>query len=127
MSTDIGKEYEYDMEDLIGLERVPGSGNGWAHKLDVKGRGTRWSLKATSKSSFRVGEDMIAEAIRATAGIGGTGETPVWGVRTSVGDFVIMRTEDWIRFMKSDVFSIPLTKSEERRARAQIPELFRNE
>jgi hypothetical protein len=124
----IGTEFENDLASELGLQRVPGSGNQWHAKLDVKGRGTRWSLKATSDDGFRVSHSMIMEAIFATEGIGGTGEIPVWAIRLGTGDdFIIMRKQDWIRFMKDEGFSIPKSKSEERRQRAATPQLLREE
>jgi hypothetical protein len=123
----IGTEFEHDLARELGLQRVPGSGNRWFAKLDIRGRGTRWSLKATDDNGFRVDEGMLDEAINACESIGGTGETPVWAVRIRAGDFIIMRADDWIRFMKEESFSIPQTKSEERRARSKVPQLLREE
>ena len=123
----IGTEFELDLAKRLGLKRVPGSGNKWHNKLDIKGRGTRWSLKATGDSGFRVDSSMLSEAIVSCEGIGGSGETPVWAVRISDGDFIIMRAEDWIRFMKDDSdFSVPATNAEKRRARARQTQLGRN-
>lgn len=123
----IGTEFEMELADELGLERVAGSGSGWSSKLDVRGRNTRWSLKATSDDGFRVDIKMLREADSVCGGIGGTGETPIWAVRINPGDFIIMRKEDWIRFMKEDSFSVPLSKSEERRKRASVPQLLRGE
>lgn len=123
----IGTEFENELAKELGLKRVPGSGNQWHNKLDVKGRGTRWSLKATGDSGFRIDASMLREAIDACGGIGGTGETPVWAVRIPDGDFIIMRSEDWIRFMKEDAeFSIPQSSAEKRRSRARQTQLGRN-
>jgi len=123
----IGTEFENDLAKELGLKRVPGSGNRWFAKLDIRGRGTRWSLKATGDSGFRVDEGMLMEAVNACESIGGTGEIPVWAVRTSIGDFIIQRKEDWIRFMREETFSVPQTKSQERRSRSKIPQLLRRD
>lgn len=125
----IGTEFELDLAKDLGLKRVAGSGNKWHNKLDVKGRGTRWSLKATGESGFRVDGSMLHEAVSATESIGGSGETPIWAVRVEEGDFIIMRKEDWIRFMKDDAeFSIPNTnKAQQRRARAMTSQLSRED
>jgi len=123
----IGFEFESFLADRLGLQRVPGSGNKWYNKLDVRGRGTRWSLKATGESGFRVTSNMINEALNVTDGIGGTGETPVWAVRVDEGDFIIMLLEDWIKLVKEEGFSIPPTKTDEKRRRANTPQLLRGE
>lgn len=122
----IGTQFELDLAKDLGLKRVAGSGNQWHNKLDVKGKGTRWSLKATEASGFRVDGAMLHEAVIATEGIGGGGETPIWAVRVDEGDFIIMRKDDWIRFMKEDAeFSVPQTNAEKRRARANQTQLGR--
>jgi hypothetical protein len=123
----IGTDFEFELAEELGLQRVPGSGNKWANKLDVKGKGTRWSLKATGKSGFRVGAAMLAEALHVTEGIGGTGETPVWAVRVKEGDFVIMRLDDWVKLVRDEGFSIKPTKTEEKRRRASTPQLLRGD
>lgn len=124
----IGTEFELDIEKEFGLRRVPGSGSGWKHKLDVQGRGTRWSLKATEKEGFRVDGEMLREAIRETEGVGGTREIPIWAVRIiGLDDFVIMRKEDWKNMMTSEPIEIPVSKSRERRLRSKIPQLLRRD
>jgi hypothetical protein len=118
----IGTQFELDLAKELGLNRVPGSGNQWYAKLDVSGKGTRWSLKATGKKGFRVDDEFVEEAV---AGLQHD-EVPMWAVRIEeVGDFVMMRKEDWIRERKEKTFTIPATKAEERRSRAKVPQLMR--
>lgn len=123
----IGTEFEEELANELGLKRVGGSGNGWSSKLDIRGRATRWSLKATDESGFRVDGNMLKEAVLVCESIGGTGETPIWAVRVKEGDFIIQRAEDWIRFMKDGEFSIPASKSEQRKARSKVPQLLRGQ
>jgi hypothetical protein len=123
----IGTQFEQELADELGLKRVGGSGSGWSSKLDVRGKETRWSLKATADDGFRLDRKTIQEALQATGGIGGTGETPIWAVRISLGDFIVMRKEDWIRFMTEDSFSIQPSGSEQRRNRAKVPQLLRED
>ena len=122
----IGTKFEKELADELGLKRVSGSGSGWSSKLDVRGRNTRWSLKATGEDGFRLDGNMLREADSVCGGIGGTGETPIWAVRILSGDFIIQRKEDWIRFIKEDSFSVPQTKAEERKAIAKTPQLMRD-
>lgn len=124
----IGTEFELDLANELGLKRVAGSGNQWSSKLDVRGKSTRWSLKATLNTGFRIGKDMLDEAVNVVGGIGGTGETPIWAVRlVDVEDFIIMRKSDWIRFMKEEEFSIKQTGAEKRRHTASVPQLLRED
>ena len=123
----IGTEFEHDLADELGLKRVAGSGNQWSSKLDVRGKGTRWSLKATLNNRFTINEEMLTEAVNVVGGIGGTGETPIWAVRlVDVEDFIIMRKSDWIRFMKEEEFVVKQTGAEKRRHTASVPQLLRD-
>ena len=118
--------FEHDLADDLGLRRVPGSGNQWSHKLDVSGRGTRWSLKYTEKDGYRLSAHDINEALSATAS---SGEVPIWAVRleNAEDDFIIMRKSDWVSFLIERTFSIPQTKAQERRSRSRVPQLLREE
>jgi hypothetical protein len=58
-----GRDWEEDFAKEFGLTLVPGSGAPWySGKLDVSGKGARWSLKWTSKESYRLTLDDLTEA-----------------------------------------------------------------
>lgn len=124
--SNIGTQFEEDLAEELGLRRVPGSGNQWHSKMDVHGRDMRWSLKATDKEGYRVNREFFEENLRATTGLGGTGETPMWALRFPFGDFVIMRKDDFIA--TGGEFSVPAsTSGQDRRNRASVPQLLREE
>lgn len=122
------EQFEHDLAETLGLQRVPGSGNQWHSKLDVRGKDTLWSLKYTERDTgLRLDKKTLVEAIVATGGIGGTGGIPIWANRIEgLDDFVTMRLSDWISFILSESpFKIPASKSEERKKRASVPQLLR--
>lgn len=61
----IGTEFEEDLSKEFGIQKTPSSGNKWYAKMDLFGRGARWSLKATAKKSISIGQDVIDEAVDA--------------------------------------------------------------
>lgn len=121
--------FEHDLAEELGIQRVPGSGSQWHSKLDIQGKGTRWSLKYTDEKGINLTRATLAEAILACGGIGGTGETPVWATRLNgMDDFVTMRLSDWKSFfMENNAFKIEQSKVQERRARAKTPQLMRED
>jgi hypothetical protein len=119
-------EFEEDLAEELGVQRVPGSGSQWHSKLDIKGKGTLWSLKCTGKEGFRIDKKMLLEAILATGGVGGTGDIPVWAVRLlGIEDFIIMRKDDFKTLVSDGSFTIEPSKSQERRNRSRVPQLLR--
>jgi hypothetical protein len=125
----IGRKFEEDFAQEMDLSRVQGSGNQWHSKLDVRGRGTLWSLKATRSAQIS-GED-FREAIMATLGPGGDGRLALMAVRFFAEseeelDLVMMRKDEFFRLVAGDLeLTVPNSKSQERMARAAIPELLR--
>lgn len=124
--SNIGRQFEDDLAAELGVQRVPGSGNQWHSKMDVYGRDMRWSLKATEKNGYRLDEEFFEECLRATGGLHGTGETPMWALRFPFGDFVIMRKDDFIS--TSGEFTVPTsTRAQERKNRSTVPQLLRED
>lgn len=126
----IGTKFENELAKEFGLERVPGSGSTWHSKLDLYGNKARWSLKATAQPKFPIRLIDIKETLDACYGTGGTGETPLWAARTIVGDFIIMRKEDFMIWESEDgdKFINPFAEKPqvaERKKRAKTPELLR--
>lgn len=122
------EQFENDLAKELQMERVPGSGATWHSKLDVAGKGTRWSLKYTEKDSITISKTkVIEEALAATGGLGGTDEIPLWAFRIQDTDLVMMRKEDFYRMVEEEVKLIKPTKAQERRARSRVPVLMREE
>ena len=124
-----GREWEKEIADEFGLTLVPGSGAPWHSKLDITGQGARWSLKWTSKDSYRVTKEDLEEAIDATRGMGGTGEIPFWAFHIAGQDFVMMRKDDFKSYQQGDLVVIPekRTKTAIRARLSDIPILLREE
>lgn len=123
----IGRQFEEDLSEDFGLSRVPGSGNKWYNRLDIKGFKFRWSLKATGKRSASIKSDDIEEAIVVCSE---DGSTPLWAYRIDGVDLIMMLKDDFVSFSKgeheSPISVEPSKGSQERKARAKIPALFRD-
>jgi hypothetical protein len=118
-----GRDFETDLAVAFGVDVTPGSGNQWHSKLDLKGKGVRISAKASRKHVV-VDNDLIDEAV-----IGcDDGTIPLWAFRIPAGDFIMLDIDDFKSFMAGEIeFDIPHTKSEERKARARVPQLLRGD
>lgn len=125
-----GRDWESDFAEEFGLTLVPGSGAPWwSGKLDVTGEGARWSLKWTSKESYRLTQKDINEALEATRGLGGTSEIPLWAFNIQGEELVMMRKEDFKQIQSGELNVLPevRTKTLERTRLAEIPILLRND
>lgn len=126
-----GRDFERELADEFGLSLVPGSGNQWWAKLDLKGRRARWSLKYTESNSFPLRRVDFEEALEATTGLQGDGSISLFAVRIDglPDDLVLMWKNDFIMLQAGELQLIgseaPPKKSEERRARSRVPVLMR--
>lgn len=126
---DLGTQFEIDLAKELGIKRVPGSGNQFHSKLDLHGKGARWSLKATEKASASIKVEDIIEAINACYNIVGDGSIPLWAYRIQGHDMVMMRKEDFIEYQRGELELIEQKvddKYEQRTARANTPRLLRD-
>jgi hypothetical protein len=125
-----GRAWEVEFSREFGLSLVPGSGSTWySGKLDVEGRGARWSLKWTSKDSYRLTKKDIREAVEATKGIGGTGEVPFWAFNIGGEEMIMTRKEDFKQIQSGELKVIPerRTKTDIRTKLSDVPILLREE
>jgi len=126
-----GTEFEEEMATELCLESIVSSGSTWHSKLDLKGILTRWSLKFTRSKSFVVSQDLIDEAVKACDGPGGDGRIPLWLFRlnNSKYDMIMMRKNDFKMMNETEVKLMPTdnSKIEQKRKRASLPQLFRDE
>lgn len=125
-SKEIGDEWEAELARKIGGRKVAASGAKWHSKLDVRGRRTIWSAKATEAASFRVDADMLREmrGSVATPGALGLDVTPILAVRTGSGDeVVVIQIDDFLALMSSEEsYGGPQIKP---KSRDRSPQLFR--
>jgi hypothetical protein len=124
-----GRDWESDFAKEFGLELVPGSGSPWwSGKLDVYGKGARWSLKWTSKESFAVTKKIIEEALQATSGLTGASEIPMWAFNLQGEELIMMRKEDFKQMQAGELNVLPevRTKTAERNKLAETPILLRH-
>ncbi len=126
----IGDEFEKELSDEFGLSRVPGSGNQSHSKLDLYGLGFRWSLKATDGVSCSIKLRDIEEAIQASYGLNGTGETPIWAFRIQDQDMIMLDKDTFKALCAGDIRPIGEEKGKEkvneRRRLASTPSLLRD-
>lgn len=117
-----GLDFEVDLMRELGVELLPGSGNQWFSKLDLKGQGFRISAKS-SRSRVVVDDKLINEALSGCD----DGAIPLWAIRVPSGDFIMMDIDTFKAFQNADIqLNIPSTKSETRKARADTPQLLRD-
>lgn len=127
MSAGIGEQWEVDLAQKTGGNVVPGSGSRWHSKLDVRGRKTLWSAKATAAASFRVDHDMLRElrSSIATPGALGLDVVPILGVRLGNGEEVaVCLLDDFMTMMSAvnESFTPPPIRP---RIRDNRPQIFR--
>jgi hypothetical protein len=125
-----GREWEQEFANEFGLTLVPGSGSPWwSGKLDVSGAGARWSLKWTSKDSYRFTAHDLNEALEATGSLSGTSEIPLWALNIQGRELVIMRKEDFKQMQVGELNVLPekRTKTAERTRLSEIPILLREQ
>jgi len=124
-----GNRFERFWARVFGVEPTRGSGNQWFAKLDVPDGGAiLWSCKSTDAESFRLTKATMREAQEAATGMGSSGET-IPGVATAVDGEVLvtLRAEDFLRMFTANVKYITPSKGEQKRLRAKVPELLRED
>lgn len=130
-----GREFEDELALEFGLDVVPGSGSQWHSKLDITGKGARWSLKYTEGHSVPLTAVDLYEAVEACEGIGADGSMPLWAIRMEKlfgvceTDFVLLRKEDFRSLAAGELELIApeKPKAAQRKARAAIPALLRED
>lgn len=123
-----GREFEKEFAKRLGANLVPGSGNQWWMKLDVKGKSFLWSCKYTSKETFAISRGILHEAVRAVIGPGGVGGDvyPGLAVRIVDEDYIIMRANDFYDLVSSGVEIVAPSRREGKMKRGNIPYFKRN-
>lgn len=124
-SREIGDEWEKELARKIGGKKTPASGSRWYSKLDVRGKKTLWSAKATEAASFRVDADMVREMQGSvnTPGALGMDVTPILAVRLGTGQEVaVVGLDDLLHLLSESVLGGgPIVA----KTRDKRPQLFR--
>jgi len=125
-----GRRFEEFWAKLFGVRPQKGSGNVWHAKMDVGDGSILWSCKHTDRESFSLSRQLMREAQEAITGPGGVGGQTMPGLATSIDGevFVTLRAEDFLRLISSpQARYIEPSKGEQKRARARIPSLLRDD
>ena len=128
---DIGPEFEAEFIERHGLKPVAASGSQWHSKLDARGHGARWSLKATADRSYRITALDMLEAVEACHGAGGTGEMPLMAIKLMALDdpivLVVMLEEDFMELATGEMTLVSEDRTAAKRRVAATPELLRED
>jgi len=125
-----GRRFEVFWARLFGQQPNKGSGNLWWLPLDVGFAVFRMSLKYSSKDSLRFGgysvKSLLNEADEARDSDSDIGVVVTHG---EDGETVVsMRAIDFLRMVQSgDIKYVASSKGEQKRARARIPALLRED
>jgi uncharacterized membrane protein len=127
LNENIGAQFEEDLSEEFGMERMPGSGNQPWWKLDLAGKGFRFSLKATAAQTATIKASDIDEALTEARK---NGEVPAWAYRIDGRDMVMLEKSDFVALCKGELpLYLPSKYSkgaEERVARSKIPAFMRD-
>lgn len=124
-----GRRFERFWAKLFGVDPQRGSGNQWHSKMDVADGAITFSLKWTSKPLFPLTKELLREVDRA---IYENGDNSIPAIAVSIDDggevLVVLRASDLLRILASEQASyITPSKGEQKRHRAGIPSLLREE
>lgn len=124
-----GRRFESFWAKIFGVKPTPGSGNTWRAKLDVGDGSITWSLKWTTRESFTISKALLKEA---EVGIYQNGDNTIPGIAVAIegGDevVVVLRQSDFERLLAMNPQGyIKPTRGEQKRARASVPVLLRDD
>ena len=123
-----GRRFEAIWAKLFGVEPVKGSGNQWHAKLDVGTSAISFSLKHSTVDILRFGKQTM-QALMKEAREGASGDA-VPAVATSEDGkiYVTFEASDFLRLAQTgDIHYVTASKGEQKRARARVPALLRDE
>jgi hypothetical protein len=133
-SQQTGGRFEKFWAKFFGREPVKGSGNQWHAPLDVNSIRILFNLKHSREDKLRFGRyrvrDLLQEAETAINGPGGSGGSAVGAAAVSEDGevYIIFRGHDFLRMAQTgDIHYIVPSKGEQKRARAKIPSLLRED
>jgi len=120
-----GRRFESFWAKFFGVEPTRGSGNQWFAKLDVGDAHFLFSAKETQAESFSISRGLMREVEREVSG----DTVPALAVAIDGGEiFVTLRGEDFLRLINSDQARyVTPSRGEQKRNRAKIPEILRDD
>lgn len=123
-----GRRFESFWAKIFGVDPRPGSGNQWFARLDVADGSILWSLKFTDDRSIRLSKEQMVEVQRAISEQG-TSDIPglAFAIDGGAEVFVTLRAEDFLRLLTDDVKYVTPSRGDQKRYRAMLPELLRDE
>jgi hypothetical protein len=128
------QEKGFDFEDAfakaLGVKPQPGSGSVWWAKLDVYDTQILWSLKHTTKETFKITRGLISEVVRNVFSFGGVGPSTIPGVAVALEHddvYVVLRAEDFMRLVTEQRQYVAASKDSAKRATARLPALLRDD
>lgn len=124
-----GRRWERFWARLFGVIPQKGSGNTWTAKLDVADGSITWSCKWTSHESASISKSLFREADQA---IHDNSDNSIPGIAIALDNgsetIVALRAIDFLRLIQSDQARyITPSKAEQKRRRAGIPALLRDD
>jgi hypothetical protein len=124
-----GRNFEGRFKKTYRGNKQPGSGNGVFYKLDIKDSKFLWSLKWTSKKSFSIKSEDFKEVNDEVYGPGGLGIEYVPGLALELeGEvYAVVKMNDLSRLLEEGVKVYAPDKNAQKRAKAKIPSLLRQD
>lgn len=127
-SQDRGRQWDHELAGLVGGQRVKGSGNGVAFKLDVGVRGLIvFEGKHTDAESFRVTPEILDQVRNAVSGPASTyvSAEAILAIRLGVAQrrFALVELDTLIEWLKAPPEILTSTKMEGLRAGARASRL----
>lgn len=126
-----GRRFETHWSKFFGQAPTKGSGNLWWLPLDLSFAVFHFSLKYSGKDRLRFGSSPLKELLR-EADRARTDPADIGAVATYGEDdgevYVVLRGADFLRLVSSgDIDYVTKSRGEQKRARASIPALLRDE
>lgn len=129
-----GFRFEDYWARFFGQKPTKGSGSLWHTKLDVGTSAILMSLKYSKTDILRWGKrsmrDLFKEVQEAITGPGGIGGETIGAVVTAEEGqiYITFKGEDFLRMAQTgDIHYVTASKGEQKRARARVPALLRDD
>jgi hypothetical protein len=125
-----GRQWEDEWTGQTEGSQQINSGAVWFSKMDVSDRAFLWSCKYTDKKSFSIKASDIDEVVYAVEGPGGVGIDTMPGMAIRIADacdLVVLRKEDFLRLIQTEVKYVEPSKQDAKRAKSKIPQLLRGD